>query len=120
MAPLWCYNASKMTFFYVLRVPGAYIECSLYELLAHTRNGIGNGQRARERREMSSGYYETKRHSDTMFAYNVYPCTIPKDFSFVPLHWQDSMEIIYVKRGSGIVQVDYEMFTAEQGDILLR
>lgn len=65
------------------------------------------------------GYYETKKHSDTMFAYNVYPCTIPKDFPFVPLHWQDSMEIIYVKRGSGRVQVDQEKFQAQQGDIFI-
>lgn len=66
-----------------------------------------------------SGYHETKRHSDTMFAYNVYPCTIPKDFSFVPLHWQDSMEIIYVKRGRGKVQVDQKTFQAGQGDIFI-
>lgn len=65
------------------------------------------------------GYHETKRHSDTMFAYNVYPCTIPKDFTFVPLHWQDSMEIIYVKRGTGMVQVGQEMFSAKQGDIFI-
>lgn len=64
-------------------------------------------------------YHETKRHSDTMFAYNVYPCTIPMDFSFVPVHWQDSFEIIYVKKGSGLVQVDFETYTAKAGDIFL-
>ncbi len=64
-------------------------------------------------------YQETKRHSDTMFAFNVYPCTIPADFTFVPLHWQDSMEIIYIKRGSGIVQVDFGIYTAQEGDIFL-
>lgn len=66
-----------------------------------------------------SVYHETKKHTDTMFAYNVYPCTIPADFTFVPLHWQDSVEIIYVKRGRGIVQVNYEIFRAQQGDIFL-
>lgn len=64
-------------------------------------------------------YQETKRHSDTMFAFNVYPCTIPADFPFVPLHWQDSVEIIYVKRGTGIVQVDFTSYTAQEGDIFL-
>ena len=44
-------------------------------------------------------YYEEKKHTDTMFAFNIYPCTIPLDFSFVPLHWQDSMEVIYIKKG---------------------
>lgn len=64
-------------------------------------------------------YQETKRHSDTMFAFNVYPCTIPADFPFVPLHWQDSIEIIYIKRGNGIVQVDFKTYPAEAGDIFL-
>ncbi|MDO4306747.1 MAG: AraC family transcriptional regulator [Eubacteriales bacterium] len=64
-------------------------------------------------------YQETKRHSDTMFAFNVYPCTIPADFTFVPLHWQDSVEIIYIKRGSGTVQVDFTTYTAKEGDIFL-
>lgn len=62
-------------------------------------------------------YEETKQHTDMMFAFNVYPCTIPADFSFVPIHWHNSMEIIYVKQGTGIVQVDFESYTAESGDI---
>lgn len=64
-------------------------------------------------------YHETKRHSDTMFAFNIYPCTIPTDFTFVPLHWQDSVEIIYIKRGKGIVQADFKTYIAETGDIFL-
>jgi len=64
-------------------------------------------------------YHETKRHSDTMFAYNIYPCTIPSDFTFVPLHWQDSMEIIYIKKGTGTVQVGFTSYTAHEGDIYL-
>ncbi len=66
-----------------------------------------------------SAYYEAKRHSDTMFAFNIYPCTIPQDFSFVPLHWQDGAEIIYVKKGKGIIRVDHDVYTAGCGDIFL-
>lgn len=62
-------------------------------------------------------YQETKQHTDMMFAYNVYPCTIPDDFSFVPIHWHNSMEIIYVKQGIGIVQIDCDAYTAQSGDI---
>lgn len=62
-------------------------------------------------------YQETKRHTDTMFAFNIYPCTIPADFAFVPIHWHNSMEIIYVKRGTGIVRIDFETYTARSGDI---
>lgn len=64
-------------------------------------------------------YHETKKHSDTMFAFNIYPCTIPLDFSFVPLHWQDSVEIIYIKQGSGKVRVDTETYCAKAGDVFL-
>lgn len=67
----------------------------------------------------AEAYHETKRHSDTMFAYNVYPCTIPLDFSFVPVHWQDSIEIIYIKKGQGLIQADFETYTAVAGDIFL-
>lgn len=54
-----------------------------------------------------------------MFAFNIYPCTIPLDFASVPLHWQNSMEMIYVKQGSGLVQVGFEKFTACAGDIYI-
>lgn len=66
-----------------------------------------------------NAYHETKRHSDTMFAYNVYPCTIPLDFYSVPVHWQDSVEIIYIKKGKGYVQIDFETFTAQEKDIFI-
>ena len=62
-------------------------------------------------------YEETKQHTDMMFAFNIYPCTIPADFAFVPIHWHNSMEIIYIKRGTGIVQIDFKSYTAESGDI---
>lgn len=66
-----------------------------------------------------NAYHETKVHTDIMFAYNVYPCTIPQDFPFVPLHWQDEFEIIYIKRGMGIVQVDFESYEAKEGEIFV-
>lgn len=64
-------------------------------------------------------YQETKQHTDTMFAFNIYPCAIPTDFTFVPLHWHDSVELIYIKRGAGIIQVDFDSHEAEAGDIFL-
>ena len=63
-------------------------------------------------------YHETKRHTQAMFPYNVYPCTIPQDLPAVLLHWQDSMEIIYIKKGSGTAQVDLTAFDAEAGTIV--
>ena len=54
-----------------------------------------------------------------MFPYNVYLCTIPDDFPSVFLHWQDTMEIIYIKKGAGMAQVDLSAFEIHAGDIIL-
>ena len=70
-------------------------------------------------KNMKIAYHEKKKHSDDMFAFNIYPCTIPLDFSFVPLHWQDDVEIIYVKKGIGEVRVDTELFRAKAGDVFI-
>ena len=43
---------------------------------------------------------ETKKHGSVLFPFNIYPCTIPADFPSVALHWQKSMEIIFVKKGA--------------------
>lgn len=64
-------------------------------------------------------YYETKKHTDPLFPYNIYLCTIPDDFSSVFLHWQDTMEIIYIKKGTGTARVDLSVFEVRQGDIIL-
>lgn len=67
----------------------------------------------------SHAYYETKKHTEFMFPYNVYLCTIPNDFPSVFLHWQDTVEIIYIKKGVGMAQVDLSVFEVHAGDILL-
>lgn len=64
-------------------------------------------------------YHETKTHTGLMFPYNVYLCTIPDDFPSVFLHWQDTMEIIYIKKGTGLAQVDLSVFEVHGGDIIL-
>ena len=43
-------------------------------------------------------FQETKKHSDTRFPYNTYLCSIPLDFTDVPIHWHNEMEIIYIKK----------------------
>ena len=62
---------------------------------------------------------EKKKHGSTLFPFNIYPCTIPKDFPTVPLHWQKSTEIIYVKKGKGQVQIGMDMKQAHAGDIYI-
>ena len=58
---------------------------------------------------------ETKQHGAVRFPFNIYPCTIPGDFPQVALHWQDSMELVFVKRGSGLVQMDTAAYPAHTG-----
>ena len=65
------------------------------------------------------GTYEDKKHGSESFPFNIYPCTIPLDFSSVALHWQEGMEFIFIKKGSGIVQVGTDIIEAKQGDIFI-
>ena len=60
---------------------------------------------------------ETKQHGAAWFPFNIYPCTIPQDFPQVALHWQDSMELVFVKKGRGVVQAGLTTYTAEAGDV---
>ena len=62
---------------------------------------------------------ETKQHGAVRFAFNLYPCTIPGDFPQVALHWHDSMELVFVKRGAGLVQVGAVPYPARRGDIFV-
>lgn len=66
-----------------------------------------------------SSLQETKHHGEVRFPFNIYPCTIPGDFQQVAVHWQDSMELIYIKRGSGLVQTGAQVCTAQSGDIFV-
>ena len=62
---------------------------------------------------------ENKRHGEKWFPFDIYPCTIPKDFPQVALHWQNSVELVFVKKGMGTVQVGLEPMTAMAGDIFV-
>lgn len=52
-------------------------------------------------------YHEEKTHGDMEFPYNTYLCSIPQDFSRVPLHWHDELELVYVKKGAGLLTLDF-------------
>ena len=65
------------------------------------------------------GYHETKVHTSEDFPYNTLPCTIPLDFTSVPLHWHNTAEIIVVKKGSGIIGLDMTDLVCREGDFVL-
>ena len=66
-----------------------------------------------------SSLQETKHHGEVRFPFNIYPCTIPGDFRQVAVHWQDTMELAYIKRGSGLVQTGAQVCAAQSGDIFV-
>lgn len=64
--------------------------------------------------------YQEKRDSgESSFPYLTYPCSIPLDFLVVPLHWHDEMELIYIKKGRGVVGVDFRSYEVSAGDIVI-
>lgn len=64
-------------------------------------------------------YHETKTHGEIIFPYNTYLCSIPLDFSSVPPHWHDEMELIYIKKGKGVVSVDFREYQVKGPTIVL-
>lgn len=63
--------------------------------------------------------YERKSHVSPQFPYNTYLCSIPLDFTLVPAHWHNDVELIVIKKGTGIIAVDMEPQTVSAGDIIL-
>ena len=64
-------------------------------------------------------YHENKTHGEMIFPYNTYLCSIPLDFASVPPHWHDEMELIYIKKGKGIVHVDFRTYPVSGPTIVL-
>ena len=62
---------------------------------------------------------ETKFHGHGDFPFNIYLCSIPLDFSIVPVHWHNDMEIIYIKKGRGKITINLIPFEVSQGDIMI-
>ena len=62
-------------------------------------------------------YHEKKRHTEDQFPYNTYLCTIPDDFTEVPVHWHEEAEFIVIQKGSGTVFVDLTHYHVTAGDI---
>lgn len=64
-------------------------------------------------------YQEKKSHGNPLFPYNTYLCSIPYDFTQVPLHWHDELELIYIKKGTGTITVDFTPHKVSAGTIAL-
>jgi AraC-like DNA-binding protein len=64
-------------------------------------------------------YHEQKIHGEIIFPYNTYLCSIPLDFASVPTHWHDEMELIYIKKGTCTVTVDFRNFVVSAPSLVL-
>lgn len=64
-------------------------------------------------------YHESTPHGDMVFPYNTYLCSIPLDFPMVPLHWHSEIEIIYIKKGAGLITVDFRPYKVKAPTLLL-
>lgn len=64
-------------------------------------------------------YQEGKKHGRGSFLFDTYLCTIPQDFQKVPIHWHEDIEMVYVKKGQGVVSVNLTEYEVEEGSIVL-
>ena len=63
-------------------------------------------------------YQEKPTPRSAPFPYLTYPCSIPHDFTQVPIHWHDELELVYIKKGAGLVSVDFSVLNVSSGDIV--
>ena len=64
-------------------------------------------------------YEEKKSHWKSNFPYVTYICSIPIDFTCVPNHWHNEFEIIYIKKGKGLISIDLEYYEVKERDIII-
>ncbi len=53
------------------------------------------------------------------FPFAALTAILPEDISSISIHWQDTMEILLIRDGSGRVSIDLEKFSVKKGDICL-
>ncbi len=53
------------------------------------------------------------------FPFAALTAILPEDISSVSIHWQDTMEILLIREGSGRVSIDLEKISVKKGDICL-
>ena len=64
-------------------------------------------------------YQENRQHGELLFPYDVYPYRIPDIFSYVPLHWHEEIEILFIEKGQGLVTVNLKQYQVFAGSVIL-
>ena len=60
-----------------------------------------------------------KVHENALFPFCFHSYKIPEDFVSLPLHRQDTMELLFIRQGSGLAQVGLHVLEARAGDIFV-
>lgn len=63
--------------------------------------------------------HENKAHFERQYQCNTYICSIPLDFTNIPVHWHNEVEIIVIKKGSGYVTLNFQKYIVSSGDIVI-
>lgn len=62
---------------------------------------------------------EKKKHGDILFPFIKYFTIMPMFYTSFPIHWHEEMEIVLVRNGKCIFNINSETIIADQGDILI-
>ena len=59
---------------------------------------------------------ESRIHSSAEKPFSFYECIIPDLFPYVPMHWHDEFETVYVKKGSIKMYINNGEYLLREGD----
>ncbi|NLK93689.1 MAG: AraC family transcriptional regulator [Clostridiales bacterium] len=68
---------------------------------------------------MNENLKENVSHGDFIVPFTTYSGKISDDFSLIPMHWHEEMEITYIVDGSAEISINLNPFTAQKGDIIV-
>ena len=62
---------------------------------------------------------ENRKHGDYIMPFSLYKGTINENFSYVPMHWHEELEIIFISSGTCDYKIDLSSFIVNKGDLLI-
>ncbi len=62
---------------------------------------------------------ENNSHGDCLLPIMLYNCNLPKDFSYLPLHWHEQMEFTIIRDGSATYNINLNSYDIKKGDIII-
>ena len=66
-----------------------------------------------------SNLKENIKHGDFILPFSLYKGNIDESFPYVPIHWHEEVEIIFISSGTCNYKLDLSTFIVNEGDILI-